>query len=256
MQSVNFDRAADFYDATRGFPDGIPEQIGQFIAESASLQETDHVLEIGIGTGRIALPLASHVRWITGVDISHRMLQTLMNKRRTEPVFPIQADGHHLPYVDASFNAVMIVHVLHLVPDPVKILSDVQRVLKTNGRLLHCFGKTNRDEDNVVVRAWNENRPKRRTGYQWQQTAHALDTSGWKLEQETTFTYRYTDTPQKLFDAVKNKVWSSMWNVPDAEIVPVLDAITQAVETYYNGDFQAQMARQSDFTLQILSPSA
>ena len=33
MNSVNFDRAADYYDATRGFPEGIAEKVGAYLAE-------------------------------------------------------------------------------------------------------------------------------------------------------------------------------------------------------------------------------
>lgn len=255
MGSVNFDRAADFYDDTRGFPDGVAEQVGQFIADTASLSHDDILLEIGIGTGRVALPLARYVKLIAGVDISHSMMSVLLQKRVSEPVFPVLADGHDLPYASNSFYAVTIVHVLHLVPDPVRILGDVGRVLKSGGRLLHCFGARKMGEEtNPVVIAWQKNNPPRRTGYDWKQTAHALDTSGWRLQDEVTLPYSYTETPQQIYDKVKNRVWSSLWNTSDADIAPALDAITQAVNEHYSGNFQVEMIRHSGFTMQIFEP--
>lgn len=255
MESVNFDRAADYYDATRGFPDGVAPQIGQFIAESANLSTNDKLLEIGIGTGRVSVPLASHIDMIAGVDISLEMLKVLLTKRNKLNVLPVVADGHELPYTAECFDAILIVQVLHLVPDPVKILGDVKRVLKPSGRLLHGFTADITD-DNPVAAALNANRPKRRTGYNWEQVATALDSSGWVQQEETTFTYNYTEKPQTVLDAVKNKVWSSMWGTTDEEIDPAVTAIKQAVDEHYNGNFQAEMQRKSGFTLQILRPLA
>ncbi|MEL6527542.1 MAG: class I SAM-dependent methyltransferase, partial [Chloroflexota bacterium] len=111
MESVNFDRAADFYDATRGFPAKIATYIGAFMAKEARLSAESVVLEVGIGTGRIALPLSKHVKGVAGVDISFEMQKVLLNKRTDEPVFPVQADGYRLPYADNAFDAVFVVHV-------------------------------------------------------------------------------------------------------------------------------------------------
>lgn len=77
-QAVNFDRAAAFYDETRGFPIGVERQVAQLITKTAGLTPESRVLEIGIGTGRIARPLAQYVRGIVGVDLSRAMLQRLL----------------------------------------------------------------------------------------------------------------------------------------------------------------------------------
>jgi ubiquinone/menaquinone biosynthesis C-methylase UbiE len=56
--SVVFDRAVAFYDRTRG----LPLQAETWMAEVVGVQVPagSPVLEIGIGTGRIALPLVRH----------------------------------------------------------------------------------------------------------------------------------------------------------------------------------------------------
>jgi len=53
-----FDRAADIYDQTRGFPPGVGDRVAAALVDFVGLKPDDRILEIGVGTGRIAKPLA------------------------------------------------------------------------------------------------------------------------------------------------------------------------------------------------------
>ena len=46
------------------------------------------------------------------------------------------ADAMDLPYADNSFDAVLIANALHIVPDPVKALGEIERVLRPGGLLI------------------------------------------------------------------------------------------------------------------------
>ena len=46
------------------------------------------------------------------------------------------ADATDLPYGDDSFDAVIIANALHIVPDPEKVLSEIDRVLRPGGLLI------------------------------------------------------------------------------------------------------------------------
>lgn len=254
MESVNFDRAAGFYDATRGFPEGVAEQVGVFIAEKTELPQDAKALEIGIGTGRVSLPLAGHVGLVAGADISSEMMKVLLVKRNDEAVYPTQADGTQLPYADKCFDAVLIVHVLHLVPDPIAILRDVQRVLKADGILIHGFN-TRDSDDNPMAVAWNANRPQRKLGHNYDSTKNALDESGWALEETHIFSYSYTETPQDFLHPFESRAWSSTWDVSDDELAKAVNAVKQAIDEHYDGDYQAQIKREAGFNIDIMRPS-
>ena len=80
---VNFYRAARFYDATRRVDDAELTQTLELLSRTLGLH--DSTLEIGVGTGTLALPLAGQGWSLTGVDISAAMLSRLIEK----------ADGRH-----------------------------------------------------------------------------------------------------------------------------------------------------------------
>src|SRR5690242_11658674 len=136
--SVSFDRAVDYYDQTRGFPPGVETQAAAAIARAGGLNGSEKVIEIGVGTGRIALPVAPYVNHYVGIDISIPMMKRLLSKRGTEPVSVTEGSATHLPFPDATFDAAVAVHIFHLIPDWQQALAELKRVLKPDGRLIHC----------------------------------------------------------------------------------------------------------------------
>jgi ubiquinone/menaquinone biosynthesis C-methylase UbiE len=156
---VSFDRAASFYDATRGLPEDVGLALAGMLAAQLGSRGTS--LEIGVGTGRIALPLNDLGISIVGTDISAAMLDRLVANAATyagvashppgtrvpsptgpnRPPFPVlRADATDLPLVAASFGAVMASHVLHLIPAWRDAVDEAIRVLRPGGLLLVDFG--------------------------------------------------------------------------------------------------------------------
>src|SRR5258708_27111957 len=80
MPSLSFDPVAHIYDATRGYPAEVAQSIAQAIETTTGATPATTFLEVGIGTGRIAIPLASLGHTYSGVDISEKMVEQLETK--------------------------------------------------------------------------------------------------------------------------------------------------------------------------------
>ena len=129
MESVNFDRAADYYDTTRALPADSMDDLTALLA--AELGGRQPGLEIGVGTGRIARPLSEGGVTLAGMDLSAGMLGRLIANAGGAPPFPlVRADATRLPFAAGSFGAVLAVHVLHLIPDWRVAVDESLRVLR------------------------------------------------------------------------------------------------------------------------------
>ena len=147
--SISFDRAAAYYDETRSLPDALMEQlVSRLVAE---LPRGELCLEIGVGTGRIALPLALAGIRLAGVDISTEMLRKLREKDGALPV--ARADATRLPFSDHTFGAAIASHVLHLIPAWRQALDELVRVVRPGGVLIASRGGGSRVEWQRAVRS-------------------------------------------------------------------------------------------------------
>lgn len=134
-ESIAFDRAVDYYDRTRALPPGVEDAMVE--AVSAELRGRGRVLEIGAGTGRIALPLRGAGVDVYGLDLSLPMLERFSAKG---PAPLVQGDATRLPFRDGSFGAAFAVHVLHLIPEWRTAVRELVRVVEPGGVLLVSQG--------------------------------------------------------------------------------------------------------------------
>lgn len=99
------------------------------------------VLELGCGTGRVAIPVAKAGATVIGIDRSESMLargrQRVKRARLQSAVQLIRGDIRHLPFPDKTFPLVMAPYGIlqSLLDERVlsQTLKDVRRVLKKNG---------------------------------------------------------------------------------------------------------------------------
>lgn len=93
-------------------------------------------LEIGVGTGRFAVPLARAGLPVFGVDLSAAMLRRLLSNADGVSVPAAQADATRLPFAAGTFGAGIAAHVLHLIPAWRVAIDELIRVVRPGGKLV------------------------------------------------------------------------------------------------------------------------
>jgi ubiquinone/menaquinone biosynthesis C-methylase UbiE len=146
--TIAFDQIAAVYDAQRAHPPEVSAAVGRAVAAAAG--PAARVLELGVGTGRIALPVLAAGCRVVGIDVSREMLGVAAGRAHAAglPLALLQADAQQLPFRDAAFNAVLAVHVLHLLPDWRQGLVELRRVIAPGGAIIQ--GADWRDPDSCV----------------------------------------------------------------------------------------------------------
>ena len=126
--SVNFDRAADFYDATRDRGDEVTARTIDLLAQE--FRDRGRALEVGVGTGAIALPLAARGVPLVGIDVSTAMMTKLVEKAGGRRPFPLlRADATRVPIRDGALAGAYARHVLHLISDWRAVVAELCRVV-------------------------------------------------------------------------------------------------------------------------------
>lgn len=137
--SVSFDRAAEYYDATRGRSAAGAARETAVLA--AALPADGPVLEIGVGTGQVAIPLREAGIAMVGLDLSAAMMAVLVDKAGGEPPFPlVNGDATTLPFDREVFEAALFRWVLHLIPNWRAAIVELVRVLRPGGLVLATLG--------------------------------------------------------------------------------------------------------------------
>lgn len=97
------------------------------------------VLEVGVGTG-LSLPNYGDTVQVTGIDFSAEMLSKAQEKvdrlGLTAVVALRQMDARHLDFPDASFDVVVAMHLVSVVPDPEQVVAEMARVCKPGGEVV------------------------------------------------------------------------------------------------------------------------
>ena len=94
------------------------------------------VLELATGPGLLAKRVAPVTKCMLATDYSAGMIAEAKKGACPKNLRFEVADALSLPYADASFDAVVIVNALHLLPEPERALREMARVLRPDGVLI------------------------------------------------------------------------------------------------------------------------
>ena len=102
-------------------------------------QRKGRVLEVGVGTG-LSLPAYGKHLTVTGIDLSPEMLDKAREKVAKKNLYNVdglhEMDASALGFADESFDTVVAMYVMTVVPDPDKVMRELERVCAPGGEVI------------------------------------------------------------------------------------------------------------------------
>jgi phosphatidylethanolamine/phosphatidyl-N-methylethanolamine N-methyltransferase len=146
-------RWAPVYDYTFG----LVAREGRRHAVKELNQTSGRILEVGVGTG-LSLPDYKEHLEIVGIDLSPDMLEKARERVASENLDHVtglhEMDAGDLKFPDASFDTVVAMFVMTVVPDPERVMRELARVTRPGGEVV----LVNHFSQREGVRGWVERR--------------------------------------------------------------------------------------------------
>lgn len=156
-QGWRYDLMAWFHD-TVSFR-GQWRKLRQRTANLAHIQRGDTVLDVGCGTGTLAMEVArlvGHEGHVTGIDPGTEQIARARSKaaRRHLPIDFQIGVIEQLPFPDQTFDVVLSTLMMHHLPASLKRqgLAEIARVLKSGGRLVIADFKRKQERQGRAAR--------------------------------------------------------------------------------------------------------
>ncbi|MEF8811124.1 MAG: methyltransferase domain-containing protein [Bacteroidales bacterium] len=154
-----YDRISRFYDYFEGI---FVRKYRNIALKRLNIGRGESVLEIGFGTGHCLKQMAEAVGEkgkVYGIDISPGMME--VSRRRIEKAGLLDrvelncGDASKMPYEDNKFDAVFMSFTLELfdTPEIPKVLNEITRVLKSNGRV-GVVGMSKEHKPSILLRLY------------------------------------------------------------------------------------------------------
>ena len=115
-----------------------------------AVPQTGRGLELGVGSGRFAVPLG--IRY--GIDPSGELIAIA----KTRGIEIVQGEGEHLPYRPETFDYVLMMTVLCFLDNPFFVVQEIFRVLVPGGDLVLGFI----EKDGEIAMQYEQEKTRRR----------------------------------------------------------------------------------------------
>jgi ubiquinone/menaquinone biosynthesis C-methylase UbiE len=256
--SVSFDRIAAEYDQSRSVPQDLLDGLAEALKTHLDIRASSRLLDIGIGTGRLAGPLQKQLGTYTaGVDLSLSMLGIA---RRFPALNLIFGDAQSLPVKSSSFDFTMSVHVLHLISGWRTVVSEIHRALREDGLMIfadvhveHDFLRLRSTYNDIITARLGQ---KKRLGTENTDEIEAFARSvGFqRLPSSVRVTVKTRVPLLRSYNSIRDRCFSSSWDVPDhihSEAMQILDkkiadeGISMSSEAEVDANANAELFRKT-----------
>ena len=151
---MNKDSIKKFFDTIAPKWDNEPiadKEILDIILDNGGIKENVNVLDVACGTG-VLFPYYLHrnVKSITAVDLSPEMVKIAKSKFPQAEV--ICGDAENAVF-DKQFDAIMIYNAFPHFPEPQKVIENLAKALKSNGRFTIAHGMSKKELDAVHMKS-------------------------------------------------------------------------------------------------------
>lgn len=251
-------RMAYAYDRLRAYPPEVAGRIATAIGNALGVRGEEAVLlELGVGTGRIALPLIARGYRYLALDKDPGMLEVFRQKAAgvMRKVRLIEADARAIPLPDESVHGVIVVHLWHLLPDWPKALAEALRVLKPGGVLLEGWDEMEAEEERLIQERWRFLVEAEGVGVvrglhrkRLEEVEEALKRLGLRPKTKQVVQWREERTLRQALEALEERLYSFTQLVPEEvheRIMPGLWAWAQGEF----GDLDRSFTLERSFTL-------
>jgi len=253
MSGVDFSRNAAVYDDRHGA--SIDDALAGRLIDEAALARGSIVLDVGAGTGRVAIPLAAHGCRVVAMDCSAAMLERLREK--SDPLRAVVAVAQALPTNAAAFDAVVIARLLYLLEDWPQALDEAARVLRRGGRLLHEWGNGEAGEPWVAIRdkarelfeAAGVSKPFHPGARTEEEIDRHLRARGFAPSGSVSIPSGTSSTVGRFLDRIEAAECSYTWRVPDEVQRAGLPQLRAWAEARFGRDFAFPAPREIRWTI-------
>lgn len=232
-----FDEIAPVYDETRG-GEGRGDEYAADI-DGLLPAGPGTVLEIGVGTGVVALGLRKRGRTVVGVDLSGPMLARAFARLGATVA---RGDALRLPIRTAGVRHAVAVWVIHDVADPDQLLREAARVVAPGGNLVVSDTQVHHRDD-PIGRILGEltdrlhahhiaSQPRGLHGDEIIERAAPHGFSGEVVRIERA----WPSDPAYELDAIRNRAWSALRRLDDDEYDRVAGPAIAALEALPKGE--------------------
>jgi ubiquinone/menaquinone biosynthesis C-methylase UbiE len=234
---TEFDELAENYDRTRGGEARGDEYAAEIDPHLPPGDGT--ILEIGIGTGVVALGLRRRGRRVVGLDLSYPMIERALGRLGSVVV---RSDAMKAAIATGSVAHAVSVWVIHSVADPVRLFSEARRVIRPGGRYVVCSAQRPAPTDEIG-RLFAEMAVEvdRRRGAARPRGVTTEEVLGWAAEAGLPGTLHLLDrswisSPEQELEAIRLRQWPALRELDEDSIAMVTRPVIHAIKAIAPGD--------------------